>query len=370
MDDYQTYGRNAPADINQSDPVGCALNGPDGVNNLFVCGQNRQRIVLGFTEAMMAQRCASTWDGYCDMYLKQELQADYTNKKARDFIRDTLLRMFCQNDTSVPGYHCYERCQMYNPTSSSSFSVCQTQGDIVFRDSNKLEANSTDFNQAYQLNTAQPIRISKCPKVCNLLKAENLTDKNVALNIALDNGIAMDLIQNLIVNIVSQKMQDQVTNSRLNRFMEEYVQDGSFKPGLYNLGYGPQMSSRPIAMPAVNPYIPPNQVYVVNDKEAITGNTLITATNASANSNTMGNNTYPTYGVPQYPLPPQADAQPTPIAPEDMPVTPTDVPSVKENFAYIELCSGSSTDKTLVMSILGISIITIAIILYMKVNKK
>jgi len=365
MDDYQTYGQNAPTDINQSDPVGCALNGPDGVNNLFVCGQNRQRLVIGFTEAMMAQRCASSWDGYCDMYLKQELQADFTNKKARDFIRDTLLRMFCQNDTSIPGYHCYERCQMYNPTSSSSFSVCQTQGDVVFRNSNRLEANSTDFNQAYQLNTAEPIRISKCPKVCNMLSAEKLTDSNVALNIALDNGIAMDLIQNLIVNIVSAKMTDKVTNSRLKRFMDEYIQDGSFKPGLYNLGVGPQMSARPIAMPAVNPYIPPNNVYVVNDKEAITGNTLITATNA--NTNTRGNNTPPTYGVPQYPLPVE-NAQPVVSQPVEAVDSQSQVP--KEPFAYIDLCSGSTTDKALVYSILGVSLLTIAIIMYIKYNKK
>jgi len=264
-DNFQRYGANSPLDVWEADPVQCAIDGPDGVNKLFTCSRNATRIPLGFNEAFMAQRCAANWDGYCDLYGKQQHDADFTRKKFTTFIRDCLSRMFCQNDTSIPGAQCIERCEMFNPMSSSSVEVCQTQGDLVFRTSEKRFNLSTDFPQSGQLKTAEPIRFTKCPKICNLITADKLTDANVPLNIALDQGIAQDLIENLVENIVSQKLQHLVTNQRLKNFMKLYVQDGSVKVGFASVGSGPYVTDRPVATPAVNPFIPPQEVLMVDD---------------------------------------------------------------------------------------------------------
>ena len=333
--DYANFGENAPVSVSAADPVSCALGNPitDDPTNMFTCAGNPQRRQLGLMTAFMGQRCANKWDGYCDMYLTQELKADYTGKHAKDFIRNTLMSMFCHNDTTTPGSECYEKCELLDPTASSSFSVCIPGGDVVYRSSGKREANSTDFNQSGRLNTAEPIKITQCPKVCDLLSAEKLTDANIALNIALDNGIAMDLIQNLVENIISAKMQGSVTNSRLKNFMDKYIQDGGVKPGLYTLGKGPEMSSRPIGVPAVNPYLPPENVFVVNENKGITGVTPIM-------QKPMAFPPYRPY------IPPNPNAE-------------------VETFGFLNL-GGGSTDKKLLYAILVISVLAAAAIFVAK----
>jgi hypothetical protein len=280
LSNYQSYGANAPLDIKEADPVQCALDGPDGVNNMFACAGNPRRRQIGLTEAMMAQRCSkngvSSWDGYCTLYGQQLASSDHTGKAFHAWIKDTLSRMFCQNDTSIPGAQCIERCEQYNPTSSSSVSVCMTQGDLVYRASDIPQAINTVFPQTGKLTVPEPIRFTKCPKVCNLFNAETLSDQNIPLNIALDYGIAMDLITNLIENIVAAGKQSIVTNSRLKKMMQHYVMDGTVKPGYSNVGQGPYRSATPIAVPAVNPVIVPDVTYVVNPSGM---NELVSATN-------------------------------------------------------------------------------------------
>jgi hypothetical protein len=275
----QSYdsGINHPINKFSADPVFAVIDGPDGINKLFT-SQRATRLPLGFATAFMAQRCSQSvesWDGYCDLYLKQEQNANFTGKAAKEFIRDTLARMFCQNDTSIPGSQCVERCEMFDPTSDNSVSVCQTQGDLVFRSDESLKAIDTLYPQSGKLSTTEPIRFTKCPKICNIFDAKKLSNSNIPLNISLDQGIAMDLIQNLVDNIVAHRKQHLVTNSRLLRFMKAYVQDGSVKPGLYNIGAGPFVSSRPVAVPAVNPVIPPGVDLIVNEQRPINGPQMI-----------------------------------------------------------------------------------------------
>lgn len=277
-DNYQKYGKESPVNVWEADPVQCAIDGPDGVNKLFTCSRNATRVPLGMNRAFMAQRCAKNWDGYCDLFGRQEFNSDYTRKNFNLFIRDTLSKMFCQNDTSIPGAQCVERCEMYNPMSSNSVEVCQTQGDLVFRANNYRWSLSTTYPQTGELDVAEPIRFTKCPKICNLVSADKLTDANIPLNIALDQGIATDLIMNLCDNIVSQGMQVSVTNQRLKNFLQSYVQDGTVKVGYASLGAGPYVTSRPVAMPAVNSTIPPDTALVVNDNYGNVGPRMIPAT--------------------------------------------------------------------------------------------
>jgi hypothetical protein len=279
---YQKYGGSQPINIFEADPVNCAIDGPGGINNMFACAGNPRRTQIGLNEAFMAQRCAANWDGYCDMYGNQQFNADFTGKKFNMFIRDTLSRMFCQNDTSIPGAQCVQRCEQYNPTSSSSVSVCMDQGDLVFRASDKEYALDTIYPQTGKLQTASPIRFTKCPKTCNVLNADHLTDKNIALNIALQRGIAMDLIENLVQNIVSLRMQDKVENQMLKQFMKQYVMDGTVKPGFSSLGISPLVSSRQVALPAVIDVIPPNTILAVNENKGIEGNQMIQVSDVPA----------------------------------------------------------------------------------------
>jgi len=268
-----------PINTFEADPVYAAIDGPDGINKLFTF-QRATRLPIGFATAFMAQRCSksvNSWDGYCDMYLKQEQDKNFTGKAAHQFIRDTLSRMFCQNDTSIPGSQCIERCEMFDPTTDNSASVCMTQGDLVFRQSEKVSAMDTLYPQTGKLSTTSPIRFTKCPKICNIFDAEKLSDRNVPLNIALDQGIAMDLIENLVENLVAAKKTDMVTNGRLLRFINAYAQDGTVKPGLYNLGAGPYVTNKQIALPAVAPYIPPQETLIVNENRTITGPQMIPA---------------------------------------------------------------------------------------------
>jgi hypothetical protein len=273
VDQYDKAGYGQPIIEAEADPVQCAIDGPNGINKLFACSRNATSLPIGFNLAFMAGRCSKNWDGYCDMYAQQEGKADETGKKFTEFIRECLLRMVCKNDTSVPGSQCYERCEMYNPMSSSSAVVCQTMGDVVFRagGENAVTAISTDFPQSGRLQTSEPVRITSCPKVCNVFSAELLSDKNIPLNIALDKGIAMDLVQNLVENIVSSRQQALVTNGRLLDFMNKYVMDGSVKPGFSNLGAGPYVSSRALSVPAVSVSIPPYQPLIVNENPVIVG---------------------------------------------------------------------------------------------------
>jgi hypothetical protein len=344
--DYANFGANQPGAVSQLDPVACAINNPvtGDPTSMFTCAGNPQRTQLGLIDAYMSQRCSNKWDGYCDLFLQQNLKDDYTGKHAHTFIRDTLMSMFCQNDARFPGSECATRCEQFDPTSSSSFSVCKTMGDVVFRSSGKLEANNTDFNQSGRLQTAEPIKIGQCPKVCDLLSAANLTDDNKALNIALDNGIAMDLVQNLVENIISAGMQDQVTNSRLKDFMSKFIQDGGVKPGLYTLGKGPGMSGRPIATPAVNPYLPPKNVFLVKENRGIEGVTPV-----------IDNR------LPYQPYIPYAGAANPPVK------------IMKEGYAapsmdrepYLKLSSDATNNKIL-YAILAVSIAAVAVLLLAK----
>lgn len=275
-----------------ADPVQCAIDGWIGheANNLFSCPRNVTTVPIGFNRAFMAQRCAANWDGYCDMYGEQESKADYTNNKFTMFIRECLIKMFCQND-KIPGSQCIERCEMYDPMSTNSVSVCQTQGDVVFRGSLKVSAQTTDFPQLGRLQTTEPVRFTSCPKVCNLLTKESLSDDNVPLNIALDQGIAMDVIQDLVINIVSQQKQSMVSNGRLKNFMNKYVMNGSVKPGFASVGAtgliyagdyvdsqdgSPALSAEkdlkqppaiPMSVPAVTVQVPKGKDIIVNQQE-------------------------------------------------------------------------------------------------------
>ena len=144
----------------------------------------------------------------------------------------------------------------------------------------------------------------------------------------------MDLIQNLVENLVAAKKTDLVTNKRLLRFIQFYVQDGTVKPGLYNLGASGYVSNKPISTPAVDPYIPPQQSYVVNETRPIFGPKMI-ATSAQPLAQGIIN-------------------------------TPS-TPPTEEPFGYVDLGTGEDKKSNILY---GILIVAILAVLFLCMAKK
>ena len=141
---------------------------------------------------------------------------------------------------------------MFDPASSSpSFMVCKTVGDIAYRSTDNVFDLSGDFPQSGRLATASPIKMTACPKVCNVY--QDLTDNNRLLNEVLDRNSCPDLVMNLAQNIVANRIP--VTNRRLNDFINRYV----VKPGApsySSIGDSNILTTTPMKTPVVNATLP------------------------------------------------------------------------------------------------------------------
>jgi len=281
--DYQPFSTNDTISLREADPVQCCLTGKSGIFNAETCPENPLRRDIWLCPAFMAQRCASNWDGYCDIYLQEKIGEDATGKAARQFVHDVADERFCKVDNSVPGSTCYSRCEMFNPTAPNSAQVCKLEGDIVYRDSTDLWNLDTNFSWSGKLNTASPIKITACKKKCDTFTAETLTDSDRVINECLDSGACQEIMQNLAQNIVSRGVKDQVQNKRLKQFIDAYILKAGTAPKVSSLGASPNLSTSPYAMPASDPYLPSNNVYTVAD----VGNTANTPQLNVAGTNNM-----------------------------------------------------------------------------------
>lgn len=259
---YQTFGKNMNIENRYADPVQQCLPG-----NFFNGAENPLRYDIGRCNMFMGERCARQWDGYCDVFLNQQEQADMTGKAANKFLLEALSSQFCQLDSSMKGVSetCYTKCEQMDPLAPDSAMVCETDGDYVYRNTDKMYNIDTQFNALGRLSTASPIRIGKCPKVCNLFSEEKLSNNNRVLNECLDRGIGMDILVNIAKNAISQNVK--ITNDRFNNFIQKFVitNSNNLQPGYSSLGASPVLTTQERAMPAVNPYIIPNQNYLVTD---------------------------------------------------------------------------------------------------------
>jgi len=214
----------------QADPVQCCLKG-----KMFACPSNPIRRDIGYCQLFMGQRCAQGWDGYCDLYLNEQQEENVWGTYSNEFLRNAFEAMFCQLDPKNPGAMCYERCEMFDPASSTpSFMVCKPVGEVAFRQSNAQYDVRGDFPQAGTLTTTSPILMKSCPKTCNLYT--NLNDNNRLLNEVLDRGSCQDLVMNLAQNVVANKVPN--SNRRLQEFIRRYViQPGTkLTPGFASIG--------------------------------------------------------------------------------------------------------------------------------------
>ena len=263
---YRMYGENSSVSLREADPVQCCLSGKSGIFAMETCAGNPLRRDVELCPKFMSQRCARNWDDKCDIYLNEQTQADFTGKAAGEFLKATASAKFCRVDTSFPGSYCFEKCEQFNPTAPNSAQVCTIEGDVVYRDSTKLFNLDTNYNWSGRLNTAEPIKFTGCKKTCDSMK--NITEDDRVLNECLDRGVCGEVVANLAQNIVANGVQFQ--NSRLQDFIQKYVMGskpgaavGVISPGASSLGASNTVTNRPVAVPAVNPFIPANATYVI-----------------------------------------------------------------------------------------------------------
>lgn len=264
-DQYQKFGENKTIKNSLADPVQDCLAG-----NFFNGAENPLRYDIGRCNSFMGQRCANQWDGYCDLYLNditKDQKIDYTYANVNKFLKDALDAQFCQVNNKIRGSDqtCYTRCEQMDPLAPDSAMVCQSWGDFVYRNSDKEYNIDTQFNALGKLSTATPIQIAKCPKICNLLDEEKLSDSNRVLNECLDRGIGTDILVNIVENAVSQKVK--ITNKRLLKFIDSFIVSGKYmlKPGYSSLGASPMLTTDERPMPAVYPTIKPNTNYLLTE---------------------------------------------------------------------------------------------------------
>jgi hypothetical protein len=258
--EYSTVGKNSVVQNYLADPVQDCLAG-----NFFNGADNPLRYDIGRCNTFMSQRCARQWDGYCDIFLNEQENADFTGKAANEFLTSALDSQFCRVNNSIKGASntCYTKCEQMDPLAPDSAQICQTNGNFVYRNTDKMYNIDTQFNALGQLNTPSPIRIAACPKVCDSLSdnPEKLSNNNRVLNECLDRGIAGEILQNIAENAVSNGIE--VTNERFKRFINSFIltNKSALTPGFSSLGASPMLTTFNKPVPTENPIIQPGKQY-------------------------------------------------------------------------------------------------------------
>ena len=272
---YQKFNVNGPIKNYLADPVQDCIAG-----NFFNGHDNPLRYDIGRCSTFMGQRCSRQWDGYCDIYLKERMDADFVGKAANEFLIKALDAQFCTVNKSLPGSEqtCFTKCEEMDPLAPDSAMICQTEGNFVYRNTDKMYNIDTQYPSTGRLSTPSPIRIAECPKVCNLLSEDKLTDNNRVLNECLDRGIGADILVNIAENAISQGVK--ITNTRFNRFIHSFVlkSSNSLTPGFASLGASPMLSTVKRGMPASNPVIPSNSTIMKSDS-SLFGPQMVTKDN-------------------------------------------------------------------------------------------
>ncbi len=280
MTDYYTFGEKSKISKRQTDPVQCCLNGKDGYFAAEVCPENPLRRDVWLCPAFMAQRCARNWDKYCDIYLEERKGEDFTGKAANEFIRQAAETKFCRVDEAQDGF-CYERCEMFNPTANSSAKVCKTEGNVTYRESDKLYNLDTDYSSSGKLNYASPLKIKGCKKICDIFNLQDLTNEDKVLNECLDRGVCSDILTNVAMNLSSKNVP--VQNERLRSFMNKLIPKPG-QPGYANLGASGIITNTQVATPAVDAVIPTNVEMTMPD----VANTTVEPSKEQTNQMIMG----------------------------------------------------------------------------------
>ena len=259
---YSTFQNNVPVKTYLADPVQDCIAG-----NFFNGADNPLRYDIGRCTTFMSQRCGRQWDGYCDIYLSEQNKSDFTRKASNEFLTAALDSQFCRINNDLPGSEntCYTRCEQMDPLAPDSAMICSTDGDFIYRRSDKMYNIDTQYNALGKLSTPEPIRMAACPKICDKFTPELLSNENRVLNECIDRGIAMNALVNIAENAIAAGVE--ITNERFLRFIKSFVltkADG-LKPGYSSIGASPMLTTVQRAVPAIDPYIKPNNKYMLSN---------------------------------------------------------------------------------------------------------
>ena len=343
---YKQYGEQSKISIREADPVVSCLSS----SKFNVDTTNPLRFQVDRCNNWMSQRCSKKWDKYCDLYLADKKNSDFTGKATNEWLRKALEEKFCRVDTSIPGSYCYEKCDLFDPLAPGGAEVCHTQGDIVYRDSNKLYNLDTNYNWSGKLTTPSVIKFTGCKKTCDLVDSYKFEEDDFILNECLDRGIGQDILQNVAENIVSKNIV--VNNSRMKLYISRYVIGSdrtNLTPGFSSLGRVNVVTNQTNAIPAVNPYLPPNS--------------SISVGNIGNFGNSPPSNVVPVYQVPKIPAQPQPQPQSDTLI---QPVTTTStlsIPPESEEFRYLNhnMVVKLSTKKLLLITIILLLLVLLSL---------
>ena len=83
--EFKEYGDVAHLTSREADPVVACL----ASTKYNVDPTNPLRYQIGLCETWMAQRCSRGWDKYCEVYLSDQINKDFTGKAANKWLRST-----------------------------------------------------------------------------------------------------------------------------------------------------------------------------------------------------------------------------------------------------------------------------------------
>jgi hypothetical protein len=215
---YYKFGINQPVPKDVSDPVQSCL-----VNSKYFSTANPLRFDAELCGNFMTQRCASKWDDKCDEFLKQSADKyvpfNVGSLPPSEFIEIVARKKYCMLDKDDPNAKCVELCEPMNPVDQTSVQVCSIYGTEIYQDQQHLQDIAGDFPATAKLRNVSPIKITKCPVLCNGVDKIEKDDK--VIDMCLTTGRCMDVMQQLAE--YAKKNNITVDNEKFKKYMEYYT---------------------------------------------------------------------------------------------------------------------------------------------------
>ena len=230
MTQYSKFGQSNPITLDEIDPVDRCI-GNTYFNKTGITGNNMQN---DFCPRFMAQRCASKWDQYCDIYLNTS-KTDMGGYKHinKNFLNETARKKYCRINTDSPMSQCSLRCESFNPTGQSSIEICEPIGTKNWLDTKNEVDLSGNFYQTARLNPISPLYMDKCPETCdakNINTEDALTNDDMVLNKCIEHGACNNILMDLAYNTVKNNIN--VTNDAFNKIIEYAKTNRSINPNI------------------------------------------------------------------------------------------------------------------------------------------
>lgn len=171
---------------------------PANINTADYCLPNAfldfsQNASVGNCPPFMEQRCASTWDNKCELYVNS-FNNDFT--LITNFTRNALSRRFCKLASNS---RCNVECQPFDPIIETSDKVCVNKGREALTNIN----DSVDIG----LNTPviiSPVYIGNCNQTCDNVNINDIEDNDILINLAIKYNCCNDILENIIVNSINK----------------------------------------------------------------------------------------------------------------------------------------------------------------------